>query len=378
MEKLLAVLQSSLAHIRSNFLLNEAQVKQSVVLPILRALGWDDSSPEDLRVEFNDVSNNGRVDYALMDGNTPLVFIEAKQIGRLNEKGEGQLFGYANNRGVPLLVLTDGNIWDFYLSMGVGLPAERHFYRAELKSEKNISECAQHFTDYLRQDRVVSGKAHKIAERRQKIKKQKSKARNAISGVWRDMLAESDGLRGLLVVAVERKCGTKPELDDVKAFLAKQAASSPQTSPVATALSSPSPRQRSADSQPLRSSVNNQNQKAHLKIVGFVLFEEKTSCKCWNTTLAEVLKAFQRRDPEFMPRFATHRISVGRVRCLVAKNQKALYNKFRQPRRDESKKLENGWWLGANLSASAIRKRIQIACEVAGVKFGSELTLIER
>ena len=380
MEKLLAILKTALDRIRSNLLEKEADVKQAVVSPILRALDWDDSDPAECKCEHP--VPGGSVDYALIRSSdkTLLVFIETKRLGGLSPQGENQLLEYAFKAGAPLLILTDGNIWDFYLSMMEGAPNDRRFYRAELKSEKNISECAQHFTDYLRKDRVVSGKARKIAERRQKIKNQKSKARNAISGVWRDLLAESDGLRGLLVVAVESKCGTKPELDDVKAFLAKQVASSPQTSPVATALSSlSSPRQKSAGSKPPRSSVNNQDQKTHLKIVGFVLFGKETPCGHGGNTLAEVLKAFQRRDPEFMPRFAVHRISVSRARRLVAQNQEALYKKSRHLlSKGESKKLEHGWWLGSNLSAGNIRRRIQIACEVAGVKFGSELTLIEQ
>ena len=49
----------------------------------------------------------------------PLVFIEAKRLGNVDYRAEGQLFGYAVNRGVPFLILTDGNVWDFYLSMAL-------------------------------------------------------------------------------------------------------------------------------------------------------------------------------------------------------------------------------------------------------------------
>ena len=39
--------------------------------------------------------------------------------------------------------------------------------------------------------------------------------------------------------------------------------------------------------------------------------------------------------------------------------------------------LENGWWLATNNGTALKRKYIQIACEVAGVKFDSQLKLIE-
>ena len=71
--------------------------------------------------------------------------------------GEEQLFGYASNRGVPLLVLTDGNRWDFYLSMAEGVPSERRFYRLELQLEHKIPEYVDFLDQHLRKRRVVSG-----------------------------------------------------------------------------------------------------------------------------------------------------------------------------------------------------------------------------
>ena len=375
--ELLKVLKSAFDRLRSDILKNEAQVKQSIIVPILRALDWDDSDPTELVPEFK--VSNGSVDYALLRSSDrkPLVFIEAKRLGGLGAQGEEQLFNYANNQSVPLLILTDGGVWDFYLRMGEGIRVEQIFYHADLWREENIPDYARYFADYLRKDRVVSGQARQKAEDRLQSNGEKNRARKAISGVWQDMLAEPDDLlRELLVEAVESKCGTKPELDDVEAFLAKQIASSPQISPAANALSSPSPRQASAKSQPPRSPINNQDQKPRLKIVGFVLFKEETLCEYGGNTLAEVLNAFQRRDPQFMPRFAVHPVSMRRTRRLVAKSRDDLYNKSHLI--DFSIKLADGWWLGSNLSANDIRRRIQIACEIAEVKFGSELTLIEQ
>lgn len=119
------LLKTAVQQLNSGLLTNEAQVKQAVVLPILRGLGWDDTNPAEFVPEFG--LDEGRVDYALCQtvGN-PLVFIEAKRLGSADTKGEEQLFGYASNKGVPLLILTDGNVWDFYLSMAAGVPAERN------------------------------------------------------------------------------------------------------------------------------------------------------------------------------------------------------------------------------------------------------------
>ncbi len=64
------VLKKAVEHILSDRLDNEAQVKQAVILPILRALDWDDANPAEFVPEFP--VDSGRVDYALRQaGTTP-------------------------------------------------------------------------------------------------------------------------------------------------------------------------------------------------------------------------------------------------------------------------------------------------------------------
>ena len=121
----------------------------------------------------------------LLDRGSPQVFLEAKRIGAMDGGGEEQLFGYASNRGVPLLVLTDGNRWDFYLSMAAGIPAERRFYRLELQLEHKIPEYVEFLEEHLRKDRVVSGEARRNAERRHTSNMQRERAREAIPRAWR-------------------------------------------------------------------------------------------------------------------------------------------------------------------------------------------------
>ena len=99
-------LRKVVGRLNSGDLDNEAQVKSAVVLPVLRELGWDDADPNAFKPEF--AVDRRFVDYALLDHGNPRVFIEAKHVGAKVGKGEDQLFGYASNRGVPLLVLTNG------------------------------------------------------------------------------------------------------------------------------------------------------------------------------------------------------------------------------------------------------------------------------
>ena len=226
-------LQRAVQKIRSGLLTQEAQVKQSVIVPLLRALDWDDTDPEEFITEFS-VPPDGWVDFALCDGATqiPLVFIEAKRLGKVNYKAEGQLFGYAANRGVPFLILTDGNVWDFYLSMAPGEPPQRRFKHLDLERGDLVADCAPFFEQYLRKNRVLSPDARIDAARLLETVLQKSTARKAIPGVWQTLLATQDeNLCKLIEDAVETKCRIRPETHEVAAFFKQFLVSSTPPSP---------------------------------------------------------------------------------------------------------------------------------------------------
>ena len=77
----------------------------------------------------------------------------------------------------------------------------------------------------------------------------------------------------------------------------------------------------------------------------------------------------------FLPKYAA--ATASKRRKLVAREREALYPA--QPHLIRySKALVDGWWIGTNLGADAIRKRILKACEVSGVEYGTKLRLIDR
>ena len=155
-------LKTAISRLRSDDLGNEEEVKLAVILPILHALDWDPAHSGSIKPEY--AAGQGRVDFALLCHGRPQVFVEAKRRAPLDVRAEGQLFGYASNQGIPLLVLTDGYYWDFYLSMADGLPEQRRFYRLQLFHEDNIPEYMEFLETYLRKHRVASGEARRSAK----------------------------------------------------------------------------------------------------------------------------------------------------------------------------------------------------------------------
>ena len=356
----------------SGLLENEAQVKQAVILPILRALDWDDSDPNSFKPEYR--VDKGLVDYALLNYGQPVVFIEAKRTGNLDISGENQLFKYSTNQGVPFLILTDGNRWDFYLSMAEGIPQDRRFYRLELQLDHKMTEYMIFLKEHLGREQVVSGKARTNAEKRHASNRGRERARKAIPGVWQSLLNVPDEtLRDLLAETVESECGTKPELDDVEIFL-RDLASLPLP-PMANPKPPPRKPTPTPTPTPIPSIPQPSQPSTGSKIVGFVLGTERVESGTARGTLADLLMRFDSDDPKFMERLYLK--TVGRTRRLVARNRADLYDKIHLADR-HAIQLDNGWWLGTNLSQSSVRRHIETACSVAGVEYNVQLKLIER
>ena len=369
---MIQTLELARERLRSGQLRNEAQIKAVVILPILRALDWDDTDPAEFVHEHpvrRQDGTHGSVDYALFGEElggerSPMVFVEAKRQGNVTEAGEDQVFTYAANRGVPFLILTDGNIWNFYLSMAAGIPAQRRFHRIELKGDDRLTDHAQFLDQYLRKDRVGLAETRLNAEALLRNDQQRRVAREAIPVVWQALLeSPGESLIRLITDAVASRCGFSPALDDVTRFLKGRVPSPPinevkRPDPV---IARPSPPPPSGPQRPPR-------------IRGFVLNGESTVTGSARQTLIQIIKRFHRLDEMFMEQFALR--TSGRTRRLVATTRDQLYDKRDFDKYSED--LNNGWWIGTNLNQDMIRKHIVTACEVKGISFGSRLTLIER
>lgn len=92
---------------------NETATRQVLIDPLLLALGWDVSDPAQVALEYS--AGGGRVDYVLMSNDIPVAVIEAKRLGTPLEEDEiMQVLNYANSRGIPYMVVTNGDDWRMY------------------------------------------------------------------------------------------------------------------------------------------------------------------------------------------------------------------------------------------------------------------------
>ncbi len=143
---------------------NEATLQQYVVLPILRALEWDDTSLASMEIIPEYKVESRRADYALhiKQKQNPVVLIECKRWNQPIGRNEEQICFYAYSGNVPLAIITNGKLWRFYLSRWEASSlSDRIFCEIDIEDRKAaISDLEK----YLLKSNVASGEAELNAE----------------------------------------------------------------------------------------------------------------------------------------------------------------------------------------------------------------------
>ena len=195
----------------------ERSVSDRIVNRLLQALEWPIFTPQIVIDEYP--VEERRVDFALCHPkSTPRVFVEVKRVGNI-DKGIKQLFEYAFHRGIPIVVLTDGQKWRFYHPAGEGSYEDRIVAEIDLIAE-NSEECSNCLDRYLNYESVKTGKAAKvIASDYQRIVSQR-KVEERLPEVWTELVQEEneDLLRVMVNKAIE-KVGHEPTEEQVVSFL---------------------------------------------------------------------------------------------------------------------------------------------------------------
>ena len=113
---------------------NETGTRYTIIDPVLRALGWDLSDPEQASFEHW-LNGEGRVDYVLFDHlGAPCLVLEAKALGVWSLSHERQLQMYVRNTYQGHAVLTNGRMWKIWDLN------QRGRFRTKVVSEFDLSD----------------------------------------------------------------------------------------------------------------------------------------------------------------------------------------------------------------------------------------------
>lgn len=344
------------AGIKAGRYVNEATVSQGVVQRLLNKLGWPVYDTEVVAPEYS--LGTKRADYALCHPpREPVILVEVKQVGQ-SKGADRQLFEYAFHKGVPMAILTDGQEWNFFLPTEQGDYNERQLYKLDLL-ERTAEEAEVSLRRYLDYEAVRSGQAIEAARTDYRDAARRRTAQRTLPEAW-DRLVESEDelLMELVSDKVEDICGVKPEPDAIAAFLRQHGGSQADARPVAERKKAQQSAQPVADSSPTRS-------------VGYTLDGRWHPARSARAVMVGVFEELVERNAEFPERFAAlprH----GRKRRYLARTREELYPD--SPHLiNNAHQLRSGWWIDPHASRSGIERRIKMACEVAGVKYGDDL-----
>ena len=345
--------------------ISEADARVASIDPILDALLWD---TRDLRLVRNEYSVDGRkVDYALLLGRNPGVFIEAKRPGLVDSEGEDQLFQYATNQGVPLLILTDGDQWNFYLSMEAGHPTDRMFYSFKFSESNDLNDSIDKLNRCLNRKGIVSGSALTYAHELHAKKTQPEKTKHELVRVWNHAIeTEEPFIVDFLIEEVMRDSGIKADKEVVLEFLSKLKYEDEEELTGRNIVIDPTPKPPKNDGRKV-------NKKP--KIVGFIYQNRKYSTKSAFDTLKAVILELSKEEKDLLSLIEKETLS--NKRTWVSRDKNNLFDRDDLVQK-HSFSLKRGWYIGSNIGTNVVRKRIQGVCELAGVRFGKDLTLIER
>jgi len=198
--------------------LDEISTKQTIILPILGHLGWDQSELDEIYPEYG--VGGQRVDYAINCKSDNKVFIEAKRVNEDLDNHQRQLLNYAFSEGVKLAILTNGTTWWFYLPLQPVKWEQRKFYAIEIYNQ-TIEEIEKKLLDLISKENVASGQYFQNAEKIYRSKLKTKRIEETMPKVWERIIKEPDeSLVDLIAEATERSCGYRPDMDKVKSFLA--------------------------------------------------------------------------------------------------------------------------------------------------------------
>lgn len=133
----LGVVTEKIKKFRSLYEQNEMAVRDQIVNPILRNLGWNPENPEEVRPNLS--TEEGIPDYSLIKDGKKKLFVEAKKLSVDIEQKEvmRQLAKYSFGEGIKYGALTNGAVWMLVRSFEEGTTlTERIVWKVDLENEE--------------------------------------------------------------------------------------------------------------------------------------------------------------------------------------------------------------------------------------------------
>jgi len=169
---------------------NEMAVREQIVNPILRYLGWDPENPEE--VQPNIFTGEGIPDYSLIKNGNKVLFIEVKKLSVDVEQEEviRQLAKYCFSEGMKYGVLTNGNVWLLFRAFQEGTTvSERIVWKIDIESDDLTASVR-------RLNTISKGNIGKIEELLKKL--------YILDEIWQSLVDEPEEITKALIPVFQK------------------------------------------------------------------------------------------------------------------------------------------------------------------------------
>jgi predicted type IV restriction endonuclease len=197
--------------------LEEAAIKQSIVLKILSLLGWDPFNIDEIEPDFQ--VGDGKIDFLLKHDNVKKVFLIIKKDLNHVEPLQEQLFAWSVQWNIRTAVLTNGVTWLFFLPLMGGNAEEKKFLAFDVHKDK-AEDIAKDLFSFLNIQSIISGNAQKSAEDIYYERKKALLVSEHLPKAWLKIINEPEKwLVDIIAKVTKELSGYEPDQETVRDFV---------------------------------------------------------------------------------------------------------------------------------------------------------------
>ncbi len=263
--------------------LDEAALRQGVVLKVLSLLDWDPFDLDEIQPEHE--VEGGKIDFSLRPNDPNRVFVLVRK-GSDFSKPQEELLSLSVHGNARMAVLTNGFTWWFYLPLLQGSADEKKFLALETWAKEG-EDISEKLLQFLSKGNVTSGKSLRLAEEIYHARQRAFLVKEFLPKAWDKMIKESEKwLAGPLAEVTKELCGYLPDMDILKEFIRSRGELK------AEVLGGPKPRVSVSPGSPGKSRATVRGEDyAGKSLVAFTFKDKRNEVKSWKAMLVKVCEA---------------------------------------------------------------------------------------
>lgn len=140
----------------------EEATKTAFIMPLISALGYDVFNPSEVVPEYTcdtGTKKGEKIDYAILQDNSPILLIECKHCEQKLEKHSNQLLRYYGVSKARFAILTNGIVYEFYTDLEKSnVMDEKPFLEIDLLNLKDadIDQLKKFHKSYFCENEILS------------------------------------------------------------------------------------------------------------------------------------------------------------------------------------------------------------------------------